>query len=216
MTHISVSKLITNGSDNGLPPGWRQAIILTTAGILLICPSGTKIHWNINLNSYIFIQENAFEYVVCGEMSAILSRHQCAKTATLSILCLNVPRSFLHAARPRTARICIYVSNTGMYEVYHTLNSKLGPLIWWLRWVLHRKTAVFQRVICEAHDEETIRHTIMIFVNMITWVPCTNMVGLNYLSIPKLQRLQRCWNLRRVSNFIPHFTRRVVTYPFWD
>ena len=36
MTHICVSRLTIIGSDNGLSPGWRQAIILTNAGILLI------------------------------------------------------------------------------------------------------------------------------------------------------------------------------------
>ena len=38
VTHICVSKLITIGSDNGLSPGRRQAIIWTSAGILLIGP----------------------------------------------------------------------------------------------------------------------------------------------------------------------------------
>ena len=37
-THICVSKLPTIGSDNGLSPGQRQAIIWTNAGILLIGP----------------------------------------------------------------------------------------------------------------------------------------------------------------------------------
>ena len=36
VTHICVSKLTIIGSDNGLSPGWRQAIIWTNAGILLI------------------------------------------------------------------------------------------------------------------------------------------------------------------------------------
>ena len=36
VTHICVSKLTTIGSDNGLSPGRRQAIIWTNAGILLI------------------------------------------------------------------------------------------------------------------------------------------------------------------------------------
>ena len=36
MTHICVSKLTINGSDNGLSPGRRQAIIWTNDGILLI------------------------------------------------------------------------------------------------------------------------------------------------------------------------------------
>ena len=35
MTHICVSKLTIIGSDNGLSPGRRQAIIWTNAGILL-------------------------------------------------------------------------------------------------------------------------------------------------------------------------------------
>ena len=40
MTHICVSKLTTIGSDNGLSPDQRQAIIWTNAGILLIEPVG--------------------------------------------------------------------------------------------------------------------------------------------------------------------------------
>ena len=42
MTHICVSKLTIIGSDNGLLPGLRQAIIWTNAGILLISPFGTN------------------------------------------------------------------------------------------------------------------------------------------------------------------------------
>ena len=37
---------------------------------------GNKFQWNMNRNSYIFIQENAFENVV-WKMAAILSRPQC-------------------------------------------------------------------------------------------------------------------------------------------
>ena len=39
--HVYVSKLTTIGSDNGLAAGWRQTIIWTNAGILLIGPWGT-------------------------------------------------------------------------------------------------------------------------------------------------------------------------------
>ena len=42
VTHICVSKIITIGSDNGLSPDRRQAIIGTNAGILLIGPWGTN------------------------------------------------------------------------------------------------------------------------------------------------------------------------------
>ena len=42
MTHIFVNKFTTIGSDNGLSPGRRQAIIWTNAGILLIEALGTN------------------------------------------------------------------------------------------------------------------------------------------------------------------------------
>ena len=41
-THICVSKLTNIGSDNGLSPGRRQAIIWTNVGILLIRTLGTN------------------------------------------------------------------------------------------------------------------------------------------------------------------------------
>ena len=55
VTHICVENLTTIGSDNGLSPGRRQAIIWTNAGILLIGPSG------INFNE-IFIEILAFSF----------------------------------------------------------------------------------------------------------------------------------------------------------
>ena len=62
----SVSKLTIIGSDNGLSPGRRQAITWTYDGILL-----NKLQWNPKRNSFIFIQENAFEnvYFVSVSMS---------------------------------------------------------------------------------------------------------------------------------------------------
>ena len=42
VTHICVSKLTLIGSDKGLSPGRRQAIIWTNAGILFIEPLGTN------------------------------------------------------------------------------------------------------------------------------------------------------------------------------
>ena len=42
--HICVGNLTIIGSDNGLSPGRRQAIILTNAGILLIGPLGTNFN----------------------------------------------------------------------------------------------------------------------------------------------------------------------------
>ena len=55
VTHICVGKLTIIGSDNGLSPGRRQAIIWTNAGILLIEPFGTNF-------SEIFIKIHTFSY----------------------------------------------------------------------------------------------------------------------------------------------------------
>ena len=41
--HIYISKLTIIGPDNGLSPGWCQAIIWTNAGILLIQTLGTNL-----------------------------------------------------------------------------------------------------------------------------------------------------------------------------
>ena len=78
MTHICVvSKLAIIGSVNALLSGRRQAIIWTNVGILFIWPLGTNFtEWNFNQNSGIFIQENAFENIVC-QMATILSETLC-------------------------------------------------------------------------------------------------------------------------------------------
>ena len=44
MTHICVGNLTIIGSDNGLSPGRRQAIIWTNAGIILTGPLGTNFN----------------------------------------------------------------------------------------------------------------------------------------------------------------------------
>ena len=47
VTHICVGNLAIIGPDNGLSPGRRQAIIWTSAGILLIGPWGTNFSENL-------------------------------------------------------------------------------------------------------------------------------------------------------------------------
>ena len=47
VTHICVSRLTITGSNNGLSPGRRQAIIWTSAGVLLIGPLGTNFSENL-------------------------------------------------------------------------------------------------------------------------------------------------------------------------
>ena len=73
VTHICVSKLAIIGSDNGLSPGRRQAIIWTNAGILLIGPLGTNFS-EILTEIYIFSFKN-----MLLKMSGNLPRPQCVK-----------------------------------------------------------------------------------------------------------------------------------------
>ena len=59
--HISVSKFTIIGSDNGLSPGRRQAIIWTNAGILVMCTLGTHFREIlIEIHKSLF-KKNAFE-----------------------------------------------------------------------------------------------------------------------------------------------------------
>ena len=82
VTHICVSKLTIIGSDNGLSPGRRQAIIWTDAGILLIRTIGTNFSEILGeINSFSF-SKNAFENVV-WKMAAILSRPQCVNLTAI-------------------------------------------------------------------------------------------------------------------------------------
>ena len=84
MTHICVSKLTVIGSNNGLSPSRRHAIIWTNAGILLIGPLGTNFNEVfIEIHTFSF-KKNPFENVV-WKMASISSRPQCVKSL---IVCL--------------------------------------------------------------------------------------------------------------------------------
>ena len=53
VTHIYVGKLTINGSDNGLAPSRRQAIIWTNDGILLMGSLLTAVEVKAWMNKYI-------------------------------------------------------------------------------------------------------------------------------------------------------------------
>ena len=75
MTYICLNKLTSTGSDNGLSPGRRQATIWTNDGKILTRPLGTNFSEILN-EIHFFIQESAFESVIC-KIAPILSRPQC-------------------------------------------------------------------------------------------------------------------------------------------
>ena len=53
MTHICITTLTIIGSDSSLSHGWRQAVIWTNAGILLIGPLATNFN-EILIETYTF------------------------------------------------------------------------------------------------------------------------------------------------------------------
>ena len=81
---------------------------------------GNKFQWNLNQDLYIFIQENAFDCVVC-EMTAILSRPECVKC-----LCLI----------DHIALLWNILQNVYIYFI-HTLDSKsiTYQTYSWMRWL---------------------------------------------------------------------------------
>ena len=76
VTHICISKPTIIGSDNGLSPGRRQAVIWTDDGILLMWTLGTNFgEIRIKIKKISFTKK-ASENIIC-ETAAILSRGKC-------------------------------------------------------------------------------------------------------------------------------------------
>ena len=78
VTHICVSNLIIIGSDNGLLPDCYQAIIWTSAGLLLIGSLGTNFSEILIKILAFSLKKNEFESVLC-ETSAIMSQPEYVK-----------------------------------------------------------------------------------------------------------------------------------------
>ena len=83
VTHIYVGKLTIIGSDNGLSPGRRQAIIWTNAGILLIGTLGTNSSEIFSEIHRVSFKKMHIENLVC-KMAAILCQPQCVNWVLFS------------------------------------------------------------------------------------------------------------------------------------
>ena len=84
VTHICVGNLTIIGSDNGLSPSQRQAVIWINARILLIGPLGKKFSEILIGIQTFSLKKIAFENVVCKIMS-MSSRPQWVKKKLLCI-----------------------------------------------------------------------------------------------------------------------------------
>ena len=90
VTHICVGNLTSTGSDNGLSPGRRQAIIWTNAGILLIRFLGTNFSEILmGIQTFSFKKMHSKINVV-WKIAAILSRPQSVNTTA----CYKISWSF--------------------------------------------------------------------------------------------------------------------------
>ena len=87
VTHICVGKLTIIGIDNGFSPGWRQAIIWTNAGILLIGPLGTNFS-EILIGIQTFSFKKMHFKMSSAKWRSFFSRLQCVK-AKISTWSLN-------------------------------------------------------------------------------------------------------------------------------
>ena len=83
VTHICISKQTIIGSDNGLSPGWHQAIIWTNAGILLIGPLTTKFN-EILIKIHTFSFKKIHLKMFVWKMAAILSPASMCEVTTLT------------------------------------------------------------------------------------------------------------------------------------
>ena len=118
MTHIFVGKLTIIGSDNGLSPGQRQAIIWTNAGILLIGPLGTNFS-----EILIAIQTFSFKKMhlkIC-EMASILSLPQWVKYGDLLFLYHTVMAHERHGVWNHRSLDCLVTSLFGVIANYALL-----------------------------------------------------------------------------------------------
>ena len=78
--HICISKVTIIGWDNGLALTKWQSHYLNQCWNIAHWNIRNKLQWKLKLNSYMFIQENAFQNAVC-EMEGILFQPQCKSLA---------------------------------------------------------------------------------------------------------------------------------------
>ena len=133
VTHICVSEIIIIGSDNGLSPGRRQAIIWTNAGILLIGPWGTNF-------SEILIGVHTFSFKkIHLNMFSAKCRPFC--------LCLNVLRG-RQAEKIWDDRSHWLQNNGQTSNIRRTKSQHLNihRLLLWLSWFSPLKSCVYVRM----------------------------------------------------------------------
>ena len=144
VTHKCVSELTNIGSDNGLSPGRRPAIIWTNVGILLIWPLGTNsvkyeskfIHFHIRKSTWKCRLENDGYFVsasMCQYHGCWWSGNARSQGISSSYIDLVCPKhSSFNIRRVNSLYAELFVRNIGMHlhfmsflspEIYHADKS---------------------------------------------------------------------------------------------
>ena len=134
VTHICVGKLTIIGSDNGLPPGRRQAIIWTNAGILLIGSLGTNFNEIvIEIMTFSFkkmrLKVSFAKWRPCCLGLNVLTAGQTGKLLSIKpprFIVLEIPRgNYNHAS---------YYGNEYKSAKYHYEGMGIFTFPSWLHW----------------------------------------------------------------------------------
>ena len=131
MTHICVSKQTSIGSDRWLVAWPEPSHYLNQCWNIVDWTLRNKLQWNLNRNSYTFIQENAFEDVV-WKMAAILPWPQCVKRKVwgvfLFVQCITniLPLLFF-------STLVVDVLHACYCELQYTIFSRAWRAMIWVR-----------------------------------------------------------------------------------
>ena len=125
---------------------WRihASAILPSFVQIMACRLVAKLQWNSNLNSKIFIQENAFESVVC-EMAFVWSRNQCVKRLHCTIICAN----FLQISINHMEYTLVVVQ--GFFNAYGNTTWEMFALVLqkdFSKWILFSKRFIEVCLVC--------------------------------------------------------------------
>ena len=126
MTHICVSKLTIIGSDNGLSPERRQAIIWTNAGLLSIWPLGTnfseilsEIH-TFSFKKMHFITSSEKLRPFCLGLNVLNITDGCTYGVTTvwwSVCRHNIDKTWIKIYTPQVLILELY---TSLWQVIHS------------------------------------------------------------------------------------------------
>ena len=159
MPYICVSKLTITGSDNGLWPGWHQAIIWTNDGIMLIWTLG--INFNEILSEiYTFSFKKMLLKMFFWKMATILSLVLGFQRFIRQIQCSWIP----YQNQAVTPKWCWFITEETFRKVSRTSQNckwfikvqvkilvlncyKVNIRPWWAWWVIEKKITLKNSIV---------------------------------------------------------------------